>query len=298
MNMQAEKINKSKVWIMASRPRTLLAAFVPVIVGTSVAFYESKVNLLAAFIALVCSILIQVGTNFVNDLYDYLSGADSINRKGPKRVLVSGLISVSEMKFAILFVFGTTFILGIYLVYISSYITLLIGIFSIIAGIVYTAGPFPLAYNGLGDIFVFLFFGIIGTVGTYYVQAVQFSNLSFWAAIPVGALITNILVVNNYRDIEEDKLAKKNTLAVILGKAFSRYQFLFLFILSFIILFIIYFYFKQSLFVFLPVISLPLVIKVVRMIFTFEGEKLNKTLELTAKLSAIFGLLLAIGIVL
>lgn len=298
MNMQAEKINKSKVWIMASRPRTLLAAFVPVIVGTSVAFYESKVNLLAAFIALVCSILIQVGTNFVNDLYDYLSGADSINRKGPKRVLVSGLISVSEMKFAILFVFGTTFILGLYLVYISSYITLLIGIFSIIAGIVYTAGPFPLAYNGLGDIFVFLFFGIIGTVGTYYVQAVQFSNLSFWAAIPVGALITNILVVNNYRDIEEDKLAKKNTLAVILGKAFSRYQFLFLFILSFIILFIIYFYFKQSLFVFLPVISLPLVIKVVRMIFTFEGEKLNKTLELTAKLSAIFGLLLAIGIVL
>ena len=298
MNTQVEKINKSKVWIMASRPRTLLAAFVPVIVGTSVAFYDSKANILAAFIALVCSILIQVGTNFVNDLYDYLSGADSINRKGPKRVLVSGFISVSEMKFAILFVFGITFILGLYLVYISSYITLLIGIFSIIAGIVYTAGPFPLAYNGLGDIFVFLFFGIIGTVGTYYVQAVQFSSLSFWASIPVGGLITNILVVNNYRDIDEDRLAKKYTLAVKLGKTFSRFQFLFLFVLSFIILFIIYFNFKQSLFVFLPVISLPLVIKVVRMIFTLEGEKLNKTLELTAKLSAIFGLLLAIGIVL
>jgi 1,4-dihydroxy-2-naphthoate octaprenyltransferase len=293
-----KQINKIDTWILASRPKTLLAAIVPVLIGTSVVSYETRVNFLASIISVICAILIQVGTNFVNDLYDYLSGADGETRKGPTRALASGLISVNEMKFAISIVFIVTFLLGLYLVYISTWITLLIGLLSIFAGIAYTAGPYPLAYNGLGDLFVFLFFGIVGTVGTYYVQVVNISSLVFWASIPVGALITNILVVNNYRDIEEDREVGKNTLAVKMGKKFTRYQYLAFMILSYAILFVVYFTFNQRLFVFLPFLTLPIAIKLIKMVFTYKGEELNKTLELTAKLSGFYGLLFAVGILL
>ncbi len=291
-------INKFDTWILASRPKTLLAAIVPVLIGTSIVSFETKVNFLAAIVAGICAVLIQIGTNFVNDLYDFLSGADSDSRKGPTRALASGLISVSEMKAAIILVFLVTFILGLYLVYISTWITLLIGILSIFAGIAYTAGPYPLAYNGLGDVFVFLFFGIVGTVGTYYVQVVEISTLVLWASIPVGALITNILVVNNYRDIDEDKEVGKKTLAVKMGKRFTRYQYLIFMVLSYLILFVVYFTYNQSFFVFLPFLTLPIALRLIRMIFTFKGEELNKTLELTAKLSAFYGLLFAVGILL
>lgn len=291
-----KEISKFDTWILASRPKTLLAAVVPVLIGTSIVSFETKVNFSAAIIALICAILIQIGTNFVNDLYDYLSGADTESRKGPTRALASGLITVNEMKLAIILVFTITFILGLYLVYISTWITLLIGIMSIFAGIAYTAGPFPLAYNGLGDVFVFLFFGVVGTVGTYYVQVVDISPLVLWASIPVGALITNILVVNNYRDIDEDREVGKNTLAVKMGRKFTRYQYLIFMILSYLILFVVYFTFNQSLFVFLPLITLPLAIKLIKMIFSFKGEELNRTLELTAKLSALYGILFAVGI--
>ena len=200
------------------------------------------------------------------------------------------------MKSAIVIVFTLTFLLGLYLVYVSTWITLLIGLLSIFAGIAYTAGPYPLAYNGLGDVFVFLFFGIVGTVGTYYVQVVAISPLVFWASIPVGALITNILVVNNYRDIEEDRIVGKNTLAVKMGGKFTRFQYLVFMILSYMILFVVYFTYNQSLFVFLPLLTLPLAFRLIVMIYKYKGEQLNKTLELTAKLSAFYGFLFAVGI--
>lgn len=296
MTETAKTLNKLDTWILASRPKTLPAAFVPVFIGTSIVSFETKVNLLATIVALICAFLIQIGTNFVNDLYDYLSGADTEKRKGPLRVLASGLITVNEMKTAVILVFSVTFLLGLYLVYISTWLTLLIGLLSIFAGIAYTAGPYPLAYNGLGDVFVFLFFGIVGTVGTYYVQVVEFSPLAFWASIPVGALITNILVVNNYRDIEEDREAGKNTLAVKMGKRFTRYQYLIFMVISYLILFVVYYTYHKSLFIFLPLLSLPLAIKLIKMIFKYDGEALNKTLELTAKLSALYGVLFAAGL--
>ncbi len=292
-----QKINKLQAWVLASRPKTLLAAFVPVIVGTAIAVYDNSFNLLAAVDALICSVLIQVGTNFSNDLFDYLAGTDSKERVGPKRALTEGWISVKEMKTGIVLTFGITFLLGLYLVSLAGWPILLVGVLSILAGLAYTAGPFPLAYNGLGDIFVFIFFGIVGTVGTYYVQALNFSYLALISSIPVGALITNILIVNNYRDIDEDKKAGKKTLAVIFGARFSQLQFLFLTFISYATPFIIYFYFKKSYFVFLPWLTIPLAAKTVGMIYKSKGSELNNTLELTAKLSAIFGLLLAIGIV-
>ncbi len=294
----AEKISKTNSWILASRPKTLLAAFVPVIIGSALAYADGAFNLLAAVIALICSILIQVGTNFVNDLYDYLAGIDKPEREGPTRALAAGLLTTKEMRIGIFIIYLATFILGLYLVYLGGLLILIIGILSIVAGILYTAGPFPLAYNGLGDIFVFIFFGLIGTVGTYYVQALHISSLSVISAIPVGALITNILIVNNYRDIEEDKLAGKRTLAVLFGKKFSRIQYLIFMIISYIVPFFVFFFYKHDLFVFLPLLSLPMGIKLVRMIYQLNGKALNKTLELTAKLSGIYGVLFAAGIIL
>ncbi|MDQ7817722.1 MAG: 1,4-dihydroxy-2-naphthoate polyprenyltransferase [Melioribacteraceae bacterium] len=291
-------ISKLDAWILASRPKTLLAALVPVIVGTSLAVNDGKFKPAAALVALLCSLLIQVGTNYVNDLYDYLAGTDKKERSGPQRAVASGVLSANEMKLGIFISFGASFILGLYLVYIGGWEILLLGIISIIAGIAYTAGPFPLAYNGLGDVASFLFFGLVGTVGTYYVQALEITATPFWLSIPVGALITNILVVNNYRDRNEDRSNGKHTLAVILGERFTRIQYVLFMIISYAILFIVYFTYKNSLFVFLPLLSLPLSLKLIQMIYTLKGRELNKTLELTAKLSALYGLLFAIGILL
>ncbi len=289
-------MSKVQSWILASRPKTLLAAIVPVIIGTALAANMGKFHLLAASVALLCSVLIQVATNFVNDLYDHLKGSDTEERVGPQRALATGLISVREMKFGIFFTFGLAFLLGLYLVYIGGWIILLVGILSILAGIAYTAGPYPLAYNGLGDLFVFVFFGVVGTVGTFYIQTHFLEPIVFWASIPVGALITNILVVNNYRDIEQDRAASKQTLAVKYGPNFARLQYLFSLVLSFCVPVIAYFTFKNDLIILLPLLSIPLAIKLVRMIYTLKGTALNKTLELTAKLSAIYGLLFALGI--
>jgi 1,4-dihydroxy-2-naphthoate octaprenyltransferase len=291
------KESKFNSWLLASRPKTLLAAVVPVMVGSALAISMNKFFLPYSLVALLCSVLIQVGTNFTNDLYDYLKGSDTVKRKGPRRVLASGLVTVKEMKLAIILVFGLTFLLGLYLVYSVGLLILWVGIFSIFAGIIYTAGPFPLAYNGLGDIFVFVFFGIIGTMGTFYLHTQEISLLSFFVSIPVGALITNILVVNNYRDIEEDREANKKTLAVILGRTFSRWQFIFLILFSYMTSAVLHFYFSYNFWIFLPFATLPLAIILIKMLYTLSGEALNKTLELSAKFAGLYGLLFSIGLI-
>ena len=296
--MITESISKFESWFLASRPKTLLAAVVPVMVGSALAISMKKFFLPYSIIALLCSMLIQIGTNFTNDLYDYLKGSDTIQRKGPRRVLASGLISVKEMKLAIILVFGLTFLLGLYLVFSVGILILWIGIFSIFAGIIYTAGPFPLAYNGLGDVFVFIFFGIIGTMGTFYLHTKEISFIAFLLSIPVGALITNILVVNNFRDIEEDRAANKRTLAVILGKTFSRWQFILFILISYITSFALYFYYDYSIWIFLPLTTIPISLILIKMLNILKGEELNRTLELSAKFSGLYGLLLSIGLIL
>ncbi len=165
-------------------------------------------------------------------------------------------------------------------------------------GYAYTAGPYPLAYNGLGDVFVFFFFGIVATVGTYYVQAIEFSMFALLASIPVGLLITNILVVNNYRDADEDKKKSKNTLAVKFGKSFSLYQYFISILVSFIVPLYLYFTYCTTLFILLPMLTLPLAIKLHVDMTRLNGGELNKTLELTAKLSVLYSFLFSIGIIL
>lgn len=296
MNSTTISISKFQAWLHASRPKTLLAAVVPVMVGSALAIAKDSFTLIYSLVALLCSILIQIGTNFTNDLYDHLKGADKELRKGPLRVLSSGLISQTEMRNAIIFVFGLAFLLGLYLVYSVGIVVLIIGVISILAGIAYTAGPYPLAYHGLGDVFVFIFFGIVGTAGTYYLHLHEFDLISLLISIPVGALITNILVVNNYRDIEEDREAQKITLAVKFGRTFTKIQFIISIVVSYLILLILFLAFNFNLWIFLPVLSLPLAFIQVKMLFSFEGSKLNKTLEISAKYAALFGMLFSIGI--
>jgi len=297
MNQSKVNYTKFESWILAARPKTLFAALVPILVGSSLAIKQGKFIFFYSLLALICSILIQIGTNLTNDLYDHLRGADNKQRKGPIRVIASGLISIKEIKIAIFICFSLTFLIGLYLVYVTDWKIFLIGVLSIIAGLAYTAGPFPLAYNGLGDLFVFLFFGIVATMGTYYLHTMEISLISFLVSIPVGSLITNILIVNNLRDIEEDKNANKKTLAVILGKKFTQYEYSFLMFLSFFILLLLFLYYDFSFFVLLPFLTIPLAIRLTKMLFTFSGSELNQTLEKTAKYSALFGLLFSAGII-
>ena len=294
---QARKV-KIESWILASRPKTLLAAVVPVMVGSALAVSQNQFIFVYSQVALLCSILIQVGTNFTNDLYDHKKGADTKNRKGPERALSSGLITSLQMKIAIVLAFGLAFLLGMFLVYSIGIVILVIGILSIMAGLAYTAGPYPLAYNGLGDVFVFVFFGIIGTTGTYYLHLREFTLLSLLISLPVGVLITNILVINNYRDVEEDREANKNTLVVKLGKRFARTQVISSIILSYLILFVLYMQYDFNYWIFLPLSTLPVAYIQIKMLYNLDGVQLNKTLELSAKYAALFGLLFSFGIIL
>ncbi|GJQ33062.1 MAG: 1,4-dihydroxy-2-naphthoate octaprenyltransferase [Ignavibacteriaceae bacterium] len=291
-------MNKAVVWIMAARPKTLFAAFAPVIVGASLAVAENNFDAVSSVVALLCSILIQVATNYTNDLYDHLKGADTKERVGPKRALNEGWVTAQQMKMAIYLTFGIAFLMGLYLVYVGGPFILLIGILSIIAGFMYTGGPFPLAYNGLGDLFVFLFFGFVGTIGTYFINTGQVTSQALLASIPVGALVTNILVVNNYRDFDQDRKAGKRTLAVMFGKNFALGEYLILLGSSFAVPLIMFVYYDLNAWVFLPYLTLPFAYKLIVMLLNRHGSELNPALELTAKLSALYGVLFSVGLVL
>lgn len=296
--MNTSSISQSEIWIAAARPKTLAAAIVPVMVGASLAYDESSLNIVFTVIALLVALLIQIGTNFANDLYDYLKGADSKKRIGPLRVLNEGLVTPSQMKTAIALVFGAAFLLGLYVVTETSYWLLLAGVISILSGMAYTSGPYPLAYNGLGDIFVFIFFGIVATTGTYYVNTGDISLAVIIASFPAGLLITNILVVNNYRDAEQDSAAGKNTLVVLLGKRFARFQYISSVMVSFAVPVYLHISGNQTEWIYIVFISMPVSIILIKNFLSKTGAELNTTLENTAKFSALFGLLYSLGILL
>ena len=283
----------------AARPKTLAAAFTPVIVGAGLAWHDSMFTPLSTSVALLCAFLIQIGTNFANDYFDFVKGADTEERIGFQRATASGLIPPKTMLHATILTMGLAFLFGLYLVWIGGWVVLIIGVLSLLFGVLYTGGPYPLGYNGLGDIFVFIFFGFVAVMGTYYVNAFEWSEASFWASIAVGALCTNILVINNLRDTEQDAKAGKRTLGVLFGDKALKWEYLIMLALAYAIPPHFYFRLEYSAWIFLPLIALPLAIKHVVQVWT-ETEKanLNKVLEQTAKFMALFGLLFTIGIVL
>lgn len=217
----------ARVWIEATRPRTLPAAVAPVLVGTALAWREDKAHWGAASACLGFALLVQVGTNFANDYYDAKKGADTAERVGPRRAVASGLVTPSAMRTAMIGVFAAAFLVGLTLLPFGGWPLLVVGVLSIACGVAYTGGPYPLAYHGLGDVFVFIFFGLVAVGATYFVQAGQMSAAALIAGAGVGALATNILLANNYRDVETDAKAGKRTLLVRWGRPYGRGQFAF-----------------------------------------------------------------------
>lgn len=288
-----------KTWTQAARPQTLAAAFVPVCVGISLAIHDRTFNLMPSIVALLCAFLIQIGTNFANDYFDFKKGADTDERIGFERATATGLISAQTMLKATILTMGLAFVLGLYLVWHAGWIIFWIGVLSLICGILYTGGPFPLGYNGLGDLFVFIFFGIVAVMGTYYVNALEWSIDSFWASLAVGGLCINILVVNNLRDVEQDRIAGKNTLGVLFGENALRWEYLLMLLLALAIPSHFYFQLDYNGLIFIPYVSLPFAGMLLRKIWLEKDKrKLNKALEQTAQFMTLFGILFSTGILL
>lgn len=214
------------IWIAAARPRTLPAAVAPVLAASALAWRDSDFALFPGLACLAFALLIQIGTNFANDYYDFVKGADTAERVGPRRAVAAGLVAPATMKRAMIGVFAAAFLAGLTLLGFGGWPLLAIGIASIVCGVAYTGGPYPLGYNGLGDVFVFIFFGLVAVGATYYVQTGVITPEAWIIGAGIGALAANILVVNNYRDAETDVRAGKRTLVVRFGKKAARVQFI------------------------------------------------------------------------
>lgn len=215
-----------KIWVSPARPRTLPAAVAPVLVASGLAWRDGRFDGRAAGLCLGFALLVQIGTNFSNDYYDFVRGADNASRVGPRRAVAAGLITPAAMHAAMWGVFAAAFFCGLGLIAWGGPWLLLIGLVSILCGLAYTGGPWPLGYHGLGDVFVFLFFGPVAVGATYFVQTGTVTPEAVLVAVPVGLLAANILVVNNYRDAETDAIAGKRTSVVRLGRGFARGQFI------------------------------------------------------------------------
>jgi len=213
------------IWLAAARPRTLPAALAPVLVGSALALREGRLVAPAALACLAFALLVQVGTNFANDYFDFIKGADTSARVGPRRAVAAGLVRPAVMRTVMLGVFAAAFLTGLTLLPYGGWPLLVLGVASIASGLAYTGGPWPLGYHGLGDVFVFIFFGLVAVGATYFVQTGRLSPAALVAGAGVGLLATNILLVNNYRDADTDARADKRTLVVRLGRPFARAHF-------------------------------------------------------------------------
>ena len=286
-------------WLLAARPRTLPAAVAPVLVGSAMAYRDAAFSLLPATAALLVALLLQIGVNLANDYFDYIKGVDTGQRLGPIRVTQSGLMAPERVKAGMLTVLGLSLVPGIYLMTLGGWPVMTAGAAALISALAYSGGPYPLASNGLGDIFVFIFFGLVAVCGTYYVQAGTITVTAIALAAIVGMLITAILVVNNLRDIHTDRSAGKRTLAVMLGESGTKVEFTGLLICSYIAVLVAWFTGAVPFWALMPFLSLPLGISLIRRIWLrAAGPELNQLLAATAGLSLIFSLLLALGLVL
>lgn len=293
----AIKPGSARAWLLASRPQTLAAALVPVAVGTAVAARLGPVRWLAAFSALLGASLIQIGTNLANDAFDYEKGADDGERLGPARAAQSGWLTPRQLRVGMGVVFGLAVAVGLYLTYVGGPVILAIGITSILAGIAYTGGPFPLAYNGLGDVFVMVFFGFVAVMGTCWVASGSVDSLAALAAIPVGALANCILVVNNVRDREGDARVGKRTLIVRFGRRFGEAEYLGMLALAYGIPAGLVLSGRLGLVGLLPWLSLPLALRLFVALRKEHGAALNTVLASTAKLLVLFGALFVAALV-
>ena len=298
MTKPEQSLSPFQVWILASRPKTLPAAAAGVITGTALALHNGHFRFGPVLAALLVALLLQIGSNLANDVYDYERGTDAGERHGPTRVTQAQLLTPAQVKAGMFVVFGLAGLLGLYLASVAGWVVILIGLSAILSAIAYTGGPFPLGYHGLGDLFVFIFFGVAAVAGTYFVQAGTVSAQAWWMSIPIGLLIVDILVVNNLRDIHADRVAGKHTLAVRLGEHGSRVQYIILLALSYLILpmlVLIDILPWQSL---LAWLSFPLGWRTWQIVREQAGRPLNAALAGTGQTTLVYSLLFFVGMLL
>jgi 1,4-dihydroxy-2-naphthoate octaprenyltransferase len=288
-----------RIWLMAARPRTLPAAVAPVLVGTALAGFVHVFHPLRFFAALIGAVFIQVGTNLSNDYSDARRGADTEDRLGPVRVTAGGLVPPRQVLIATYVSFGIAVLAGIYLVAVAGWQLLLVGAASILAGVLYTGGPRPYGYEGLGEVFVFLFFGIVAVAGSYFVQVKHLNWEAFALAVPVGLLASAILVVNNYRDIDTDRRAGKRTLAVRLGRQRTKGLYAAIVYGAYVLTPVTWLFGPIKVWVLLPWLTLPLAAGVARTVRNrTDGASLNQALAQTGMLQLAFCVLLSVGLLL
>ncbi len=284
-------------WRMAIRPQTLPVSIGPVLVGTAVAHVEGALQVGPAIAAGLGALFLQIGSNFANDVFDFEKGADTEDRIGPPRAAVLGLLSPAQLKTGMGVVFALATLAGLYLSLVAGPVILAVGFVSILAAIAYTGGPYPLGYHGLGDVAVFLFFGLVAVVGTTFVQTGSLPSLAWICAVPVGTLATAILVVNNLRDIDTDSVAGKRTLAVRFGRSGARFEWLVLVGGAYLVPVVLWLVLGMSPWVLIPMASLPRAVRIYGVISqTEEGPALNAALAGTAQLGFLYSLLLALGL--
>jgi 1,4-dihydroxy-2-naphthoate octaprenyltransferase len=287
-----------RLWWEAARPRTLPLAAAPVLVGTALAVAGGEVRWLPAFAALVGGLLLQIGANFANDLFDAKSGADGEDRIGPPRAVQQGWIKPAQMWQATLMALGAATGVGLYLATVGGWPIVAIGVFAIATALAYTGGPYPLGYHGLGDLTVFVCFGLVAVTGTYYVQALHVPTLAFAAGVPIGAFATAVLVVNNVRDIASDTRAGKRTLAVRLGRDAGVAEYALLLCVAHVVPIALWWNGAVSVGVLASLATAPAALRlVVAMRQPSDGPSMNERLAATARLGLIHGALFAAGIV-
>ena len=287
-----------EAWLTAIRPKTLPAAVGPVLVGSACAYAIDGFRLEAAIAALIGALLLQIASNLANDVIDYRKGVDTPDRLGPPRAVASGLLTERAMTIGLLVVIGLALLVGVYLTYLAGIAVVVIGIASILAAIAYTGGPYPLGYHGLGEVAVFVFFGFVAVCGTTYVQAMQVPRLAWVAALPVGALATAILVVNNLRDIETDARAGKRTLAVRIGRDWTAELYGWMHYLAYAVTFGLVAGGDLNAWILLPLLAFPLSFRLMRRVRHATGRELNPVLAATAQLLFLYSALFTAGIVL
>ena len=291
-------MNIRQKWWLAIRPKTLPAAASGVVMGSGLARMDHSFQVLPAFAALCVALLLQIGSNVANDVYDFERGADTSERHGPLRVTQAGLLTPAQMKRGMWIIFGLAALIGLYLAFLRGWLVIVLGLAAIISAIAYSGGPFPLGYHALGDLFVFIFFGVMGVTGTYYVQSGSVSPAAWWMSVPVGLMITDILVVNNLRDLENDRAAGKRTLAVLLGEGWTRIQYVVFMAVSFMLMPVLIWRGILPLSTLLAWLSLPLAWTSTRSVLTQCGRPLNAALAMTGQTVLAFSLLVFIGILL
>ena len=299
MAATASGTSSLRIWLMAARIRTLPAAVAPVLVGTALAATQGTFKPLTFVAAMLGALFIQVGTNLSNDYSDARRGADTEDRLGPVRVTAGGLVPPRQVLIATYIAFGAAVLAGVYLIATAGWELLLVGAASILAGVLYTGGPRPYGYEGLGEVFVFLFFGIVAVAGSYFVQTENVEWEAFVLAVPVGLLASAILVVNNVRDLETDRRAGKRTLAVRLGRPKTRTVFGLMVYLAFLTAPVPWILGALSPWLLLPLVLLPAAVVLVRLVRQHtDGPTLNRALARTGMLQLGFCVLLSAGLLL